>query len=901
MSLYKDYIKLYNHYKEKYNKIALLYEVGTFYEMYGLDNEKIKEGNPKQLSSDLNIILTRANKKKSKISDENPLLTGFPSNSLDNYVKKLIDLNYTVIVYSQNEHKKRVLDKIISPGTFIDTVDQDELYISSIYAITYTDKLEINLSIMDLSTGKTFGYCIIDEYKKTIEKVSKLLHSSFQCKEIILNMDLEKELDLEKNIIHKNKIINKIFLKQSFQNEFLKKIFPNHGDISPIEYINLERYPNLIVSFIILFNFAYEHDEHIIDKIYKPSINNIEENLFLTYHTIDQLQINNVDSKNKSLFDIINFTNTKGGKRLLKQQLLSPFTNPDKMKYKYNDIELLLSNYELYEKHLKNIADLDRLHKKLFLSKLQPNEFILLDASYRSVLEILKHKPLAKNIKSSSISKFQDMMKSYNTYFNKDILNKFNIDNMDKPILNPSQDGNMDELSKKINDTWDKFHNYRHELSFLVDENDKDIIKWEKTKENGYYFVTTSKRFNTFLKDKKDYKFETKIQTSSIKLTNFYIKELSDDIITFTNNLIEYNKSIYINFLKNITNEYQYILKNISSYISYLDVIVSNAKLATLYNYCKPIIENSAYSFIDAKNIRHPIIERIYEDEKFVGNDVYIGKEVNGMLIYGVNGSGKSALLKSIGLCTILAQCGFYVPASSFKFYPYNNIITKISMYDNIYKNQSTFACEMSDLRQMLEYGNEYTLILADELCSGTETFSAIALVSASIIQLSKCKANFIFTTHLHQLKEVELIQKLNNIKIFHLSIDIKDGNIIYGREIKEGYGSDNYGIEIAKQLCVGNNEFIKNAISIRRKITNKPEEILTTKQSKYNKDVYMDKCGKCGVNYSGGSLTRLHTHHKEHQAWADKNNMINGYHKNRKSNLIVLCEKCHNEEHSHK
>ena len=354
------------------------------------------------------------------------------------------------------------------------------------------------------------------------------------------------------------------------------------------------------------------------------------------------------------------------------------------------------------------------------------------------------------------------------------------------------------------------------------------------------------------------------------------------------------NKEKFLDLLEQITTEYQICLKNISNYVSHVDVVKSMAKVAKLYNYCRPQIEHSKKSFIDSQEMRHPILERICEDEEFVTNDIVLGKDVKGILLYGVNGSGKSILLQSICLCDVMAQIGCYVPAKSFVYNPYKILITKIAMTDDLYKHQSTFTCEMNDLRYMLECGNENTLILADELCSGTETNSAIAIVSASINALSNKNASFLFTTHLHQLTKIDKVVNLSNIKFYHLSIEIDNGEIIYGRKLQSGSGSDIYGIEIAKQLKVGDASFMKTAISVRNTIEKMSQEILTTKQSRYNMDVYMDKCTKCGET----DASRLHTHHIKHQSDADENKMINGYHKNSKFNLTVLCDNCHHNIH---
>ena len=922
----EKYAKLYNQYSQKYNRIVLLYELGKFYEIMGVENEHETIGNVSQICKDVGLTKTRYNKKKPKNSRENPLKAGFPSPSLENYIPKFLDQHYTIIVYSQyddGKKKTRNLDRIVSPGTYLNENMATDTTSNLVSLYIEGDKtLEINITTIDISTGKCVAYYIGDIRDEAIKKASRILHTSYPPSEIILceqacssnqeHSSIIKELELEHIIIHRH-TLNKIMLRQSYQNEFLKKIFPQCGMLSPIEYLNMENYPSLIVSFLILLNFANEHDDHILEKISKPQIKQMQQYLYLTHRTIAQLNlVSTNDIKDKSLFAILNKTNTAMGKRLFKQRLLSPLISPKILQERYNQIEELQKPFlergvsfgDVYEDYLKNIIDLDRFHRRIFLKKLHPFEFEALDTSYSSILKIIKLDPkIFKNyINDATIQQFKKFMLFYRYHLNLDTIGQYSQTNVGSPIFKQSLFSDIDELYVKLDNTWNKFNSLAKELSQYIDDNE-DIVKIERTGIEGYYLSTTTKRYKSFLEQHKKYKFTIKQQKTYVKIFSPTIREYSKTILSYTEEIISLNRIKFLELLEQLSNKYQICLKNISNYVAHIDAVTSCAKVAWLYNYCKPtIVKCGDKSYIEATDMRHPISERINEDDDFVANDISLGKDINGMLLYGINGSGKSLYLKSIGLCVILAQAGFYVPCRSFTYFPFQNLMTKISMNDDLYRNQSTFTCEMNDLRAMLEKANSQTLILADELCSGTETNSAISIVASSIKSLADMNTNFVFTTHLHQLTTINIIN-LSNVKFFHLSIDIVSGEIIYGRKLQEGSGNSSYGIEIAKQLKVGDSSFIKNAIAVRRTLENltKTSEVpkgplsvgvLTTKQSRYNKDLYMDQCQQCG------STKNLHTHHIKHQASANKNGMIDGHHKNKKSNLMILCQDCHQRMH---
>lgn len=890
-SVVEAYMRIYDSYKDKGKRI-LFYQMGCCYEVYGVENEKETLGNIKQVCMDIGLTLTNSNKiKSSDIKGGNnrdyPLMAGFPIHSLKKFLKKSIDRDYTVIVYSEQDvkgqkSKKRVFDGIYSPSTYIEDIDENDSV--NLMCINYSeikDKSEIissfEIVILDMTTGKCQVFSFGGEKNETLIKLYNLIKITHIPKEIIICGD---DLNLDTDIkIHK-RTIDKQFEKQSYQETFLKRVFPNHGKLSVIEYLGLEKYNDCVVSLIVLINFVYEYDQKILYQMSKPKINLVMDTLKLSSKTITQLDL--IDNKN-SLFKIIDKTSTIGGRRLLKQRLLSPITSIKNLERRYDEISEI--NYEKFDDLLKGICDLERLQRKMTLKRIQPFELFTLYSSYLVIQKLLETDyPCKKHINETSISSFNKFIELVDDTFFINKLQKYNVDKIDDNIFQKIE--SIKSLKDKQDEAMKKLEQYAKETSKFIDTEDI-YISVCNTETEGYYFKVTKKRYDNFLKKHTNFKIKT--MTADVKMFDDKIKKLSDIIIETKKMIIEESKKEFLEFLNKL-DSFNISLKNIANYVSYVDVVKSIKKVSTLLNYTRPKIVDSEVSFLKAKDMRHPLVERICQ-EKFVSNDFEIGN--GGVLLYGVNGVGKSVWLKALGINIILAQSGFFVPASSFEFYPYSTMITKISMNDDIYKHKSTFTCEMIDLREMLEYANENSMILADELCSGTETNSAIAIVASSIISLSKTKSSFLFTTHLHQLTKLE-IKKLKNVSFKHLSITIEKGDIVYGRKIIDGSGDSSYGVDIARHLNVGDDEFIKNAIRIRRDIEGEAQVILSTKPSRYNSNKFIDKCERCG------SIENVHTHHIEHQEDADENGMINGYHKNSKWNLMGLCRECHMKEHSH-
>jgi len=191
------------------------------------------------------------------------------------------------------------------------------------------------------------------------------------------------------------------------------------------------------------------------------------------------------------------------------------------------------------------------------------------------------------------------------------------------------------------------------------------------------------------------------------------------------------------------------------------------------YNYCRPSISTEcSKSFFNAKQMRHCLIEHIQTNEPYVANDLCMGEHApKGILLYGTNAVGKTSLIRAIGICMVMAQAGMYVPCDTFEYYPYTSIYTRILGNDNLFKNLSTFAVEMSELRVILNHADESSLVLGDELCSGTETESALSIFMAGLIHLHKQGTTFMFATHFHEIVRFEELKQLTSVVLKHLTV----------------------------------------------------------------------------------------------------------------------------------
>ena len=442
------------------------------------------------------------------------------------------------------------------------------------------------------------------------------------------------------------------------------------------------------------------------------------------------------------------------------------------------------------------------------------------------------------------------------------------------------------------------------------------IIKNSGAKCNINYISKYSKKNETILLDLSTIVFKNHGTNNSnnvidcpdiVKIAQTIQNSREDLIITINKNykniIAEFNSLIVnANNSNNSNNSNLSLLGIISQFIAHIDVCYARTYNAVKYNYCKPIIsnvsnelcENTSKSYVNFKKIRHCLIEHLNTNELYVSNDLSVGCNNNGILLYGTNAVGKTSFIKSLGIAIIMAQAGMYVPCEEFTYYPYEYLFTRILGNDNIFKGLSTFAVEMCELRTILKNATSKSIILGDELCSGTETTSALSIFVASLERLHTLESTFLFATHFHEVLDYEEVKNLNKMKIYHMSVlyDYNQNTLIYDRKLREGSGDSMYGLEVCKSLALPD-DFIERAYAIRNKYNKSNVSVLEAKKSRYNSNKLRGLCELCNVYES------TEVHHLQFQKNA-KNGIINGeFNKNHKANLINICEACHHKIHS--
>ena len=921
--IFKEYCSYLSTYKEKYgDKTIVLMQVGSFYEIYAIlnDNEQVGEINIYHICQNLmNIAVAK--------KTNNVLMSGFQLPYSSKFIKLLIENNYTVVLVNQvtePPNPVRKVTDIISPGTYIEKFNNESNnYMMSIYIENITDDfISVGISIIDVSTGKNYVYQIgknldtqfwKDELSRLINYYSPKEYL-FQLKNMDLTMnDIINYWDTNNGIIQINHYKDKIYQSISYQNELLQKVFQFTNLLSPIEGLDFVYKNELRNSYVYMLQYIYEHKVDIIRNINIPEdIENIHH-LLLTSNSVRQLNVisnySYYKGKYESLYSICDSCGFIGGKRLLKERLLFPSIDPLILQMRYDKIECFRHNemYNDIKQDIHKLTDFDKGLRKMGLDMINTTEFLSIKLSYDFCNRIINKIELNDKL-NNLYSDYSETLINYKLFY-KEIQSKFEYSHFikERSYFKQGIYEDLDKLDKEIIDTDKMLNLLSKRLSSIIDVDNS--CKFDNNDKFGYYLYCTKKRSKLLEQRLKNIPnqcivvrdnhnkiiFEIPYDNLTFKIkdsTNVFIEcDISKSLTTQLYNSIQLIKQLNTIYWKQTINslyiKYNQTLKNFHYMISDIDVSSTSAKISIENKYCKPTLIENDKSCLLGTDLRHPIVEKISDSTEYITNNIILGKDdKDGILLFGTNACGKSTLMKSIGLNVIMAQAGLYVACSSFKFKPYTRIFTRILNNDNIFRSQSSFAVEMMELRTIFQLSDKNSLILGDELCSGTETLSAISIVSQSLDCLSKKKTSFIITSHLHQINEVKQVNELHNLDIYHLKIKYDKGILIYDRKLSPGSGPPIYGLKVCEVMGLSK-EFIKGANEILKSLTEMSQTILTTKSSQYNSEVFMDECKVC-EGYAE------ETHHIKEQHLADSNGMIDHHHKNKKHNLVPLCKSCH-------
>ena len=779
----KHYVEM----KDNYKDVLLFYRLGDFYEMFFEDAVTV--------SHELELTLTG----RAAGLEERVPMCGVPYHAVNVYIDKLIKKGYKVAICEQMEDPKtakgivkRDITEVISSGTVTSESSLNEKennFIGNIYDFDYM----YVISYSDITTGEYYIEKLDHDKDKVLSEVISL-----GLKEVICNSKLDPY------------IINILKSQYKLTVTITDKLY------------ELDNYSYLYNNFDVNYQIAIKHLLYYLVVEQRRNLSHIrlviekkqDNYLKMDVHTKRNLELTEslrLKERQYSLLWLMDNTKTAMGGRKLKQWIENPIIDKDILNQRYDIIDKLLNEFLLSDelrKYLYGVYDLERLCGRVSLGNANARDLVQLKNSLSvlpNIKEILTKINFYKQIETLD-SLYELLNNSLNEtppvglkegYLIKDGYNS------ELEELKSLRSGGKDFISK-----------------FELEEKERTGIKNLKIGFNKVfgYFIEVSKSNLDLITPEMGYIRKQTIANGERFITPL-LKEKEDLILTSEEKIIELEYNLFIE-IRDKVKEYIPNLQEISKVISEIDVIQSFALISEKYNYVRPTLNDKhEIKVIDS---RHPVVEKVIKDS-YVENDIVMDKNTNILLITGPNMAGKSTYMRQLGIITIMAQIGCFVPAKEANLPIFDKIFTRIGASDDLVSGESTFMVEMIEASNAIKNATENSLILFDELGRGTATFDGMSLAQAILEYIHDhigCKT--LFSTHYHELTDLE--KNLKKLKNKHVSAEEKDGNIIFLHKVKDGSVDKSYGINVAK-LAGLPNEVITRADDILKIYENKEKK----------------------------------------------------------------------------
>lgn len=767
--------------KKEVPDALLFYRIGDFYEMFFEDAIKASKA--------LDLVLTG----KDCGLEERAPMCGIPYHAADSYVSKLVSQGFKVAIGEQVEDPKlakglvkREIIRVITPGTQTEETALEEgknNYLSAIYP----GNSGIGLATVDISTGELYSLSVSDS-KELLDEISR-----FSPKEILCPIGFLEDKELSSALDSRFSLSITEKEKEYFGKEEADKILSSHFS-SSIPGLGLEHAPLERRALGACLRYLYDTQKNILSHIRHIERFHREDYMLLDLSTQRNLELWETlrDKKKRgSLLWVLDKTHTAMGSRMLRHFLERPLRERKKMEERLDCIEELCQRYidgEELREYLDSIYDMERLIGKISISSANARDMLALKSS-------LQFLPVIKRTLSSFSGKLlQDLGQKMDGL--EEIYTRIDECIEEDPPLSIKEGGiiksSFHEEVRLFREAGEHGKEWLNQLEER--EREKSGIKNLKIKYNrifGYCFEISK----SYQGEIPDYFIRRQTLAQAERYTTVELQDLQNKILGAAENLQQLEYSLFVNLREELSRELGRMQKTAKE-IAFLDACLSLSKVAMQEQYVRPKInEEGNLAIVDG---RHPVVEKLLQDQSFVPNDARLGKEEKIAIITGPNMAGKSTYMRQVALIVLMASIGSFVPAKQADIPICDRIFTRVGASDDLASGQSTFMVEMSEVSNILRNATENSLLILDEIGRGTSTFDGLSIAWAVVEYLAReIKAKTLFATHYHELSVLE--GKLENVKNYCIAVSKEQGEIQFLRKIMPGGADESYGIDVAK------------------------------------------------------------------------------------------------------
>ena len=775
--------------KEEYKDCILFYRLGDFYEMFFDDAITA--------SRELEITLTG----KDCGMEERAPMCGIPYHAYENYMNRLVEKGYKVAICEQVEDPKtakgivkREVIQIVTPGTNMSANSLNETknnYLMSIYRGEH-----YGISFVDITTGD-FYTTEVDRFSKVMDEIAK-----FAPVEILINETITEEEDGEymarlDQLHDKEHTMVSVMEDWYYETEMDERLIKEQFHVMNLEGLGLKDLSDAACSVGCLIYYLKDTQKGCVDHINHISTYHVEDYVVLDSASRRNLELcETMRDKNKrgSLLWVLDKTKTAMGARTLRAMVEQPCIRKDRIEERLDAVEAfndsMITRDELRE-YLSAVYDLERLMTRITLKSANPRDLI----AFKNSIGILPHvKSILREFPTGLLAQYEselDELEDLYAAIDAAIIEE-------PPIL--IKEGGM--IKDGYNTTVDELKHAKSDgKQWLLDLEAKERgatgIKNLKIKFNkvfGYYFDVT----NSFKDQVPDYFIRKQTLANSERYSTDELEDIAGKILGAEDRLYGLEYDLYCELRDRLGLEVKRVQKT-AKIIADLDAIASLAYVAEKNHFVRPSMnEEGRINIIEG---RHPVVEKVLDNDSFITNDTYLDNDLNRIsIITGPNMAGKSTYMRQVALIVLMAQIGSFVPAKSADIGIVDRIFTRVGASDDLASGQSTFMVEMSEVANILRNATANSLLILDEIGRGTSTFDGLSIAWAVVEYISSkdlLGAKTLFATHYHELTELE--GKLEGVNNYCISVKEVGDDIVFLRKIIKGGADKSYGIQVAK------------------------------------------------------------------------------------------------------
>jgi DNA mismatch repair protein MutS len=773
-------MKQYKRIKGDYPDSILMFRLGDFYEMFFEDAHIA--------SRVLGIALTSRNKN----SASSVPLCGVPVHSAESYITRLIEAGYKVAICEQVEDPRkatgiveRKVTRVLTPGAVLDTERLDSKsgnYVASLFR----DRGGIGIAYADVSTGE-FRTTVVQALSDAAGELLRI-----EPKEILLPEELEEEL--KEMLSSLGSPLVTVLEPWVWDYESARGVLLGHFGTLTLDAFGVERYPvSVIASGAVVYYLEKTQMEDL------PRFSDLTYYDRTQYLGMDDFTVANLEltrslrggGREGTLLWVLDKTLTPMGGRLLKQWILSPLVDVEKIRVRQDAIAELVDNPSLrraVRKALRGVSDLERLIGRISTSYAKPQDLAALRDSSYFVKAI---KDMGAGVSSSLLGVVFEEIEDLSDLAL--LLDRALVETPPPSLRTGSviKEGFSPEL--------DELRAIRRDGRRLIAEleareRERTGIGSLKVGYNavfGYYIEVTRPNLHLVPQDYT----RRQTLTGAERFVTPELKELEEKILGAEERIEELEKELFEEVRKSVA-DCAHRVRRTAAQIATLDVLSTLAEVAQAYGYVRPVVDDS--TVIELKESRHPVVERMELGERFVPNDMALDSRNSQLLIItGPNMAGKSTLMRQVALTVIMAQMGSFIPALSGRIGMVDRIFTRVGASDDLARGRSTFMVEMVETAYILRRATPKSLVIFDEIGRGTSTFDGMSLAWAIAEYMYKLGARTLFATHYHELSELAVSRR--RIKNYNIYVKQDGETIVFARKLVPGASSHSYGIDVAR------------------------------------------------------------------------------------------------------